>query len=162
AEAHWRSAEVIGTQAAFEDHLTRFPDCAFAGLAKVRIEALKKPQVAVVAPPVQPTAPSGSGATPAVGDYPETRGVYPVTAEKERALKLKDSFKECDQCPEMVVVPSGRFTMGSPANEKDRLSYEGPLHQVTFNRNFAVGRFAVTFEEWDACVADSGCNGYRP
>ena len=33
---------------------------------------------------------------------------------------------------------------------------------MTFARSFAVGKFAVTFEEWDACVADGGCNGYRP
>ena len=33
---------------------------------------------------------------------------------------------------------------------------------MTFARPFAVGRFAVTFDEWDACAADGGCNGYRP
>ena len=40
--------------------------------------------------------------------------------------------------------------------------YEGPQRRVTFARQFAVGKFAVTFDEWDACVADGGCNGYRP
>ena len=39
---------------------------------------------------------------------------------------------------------------------------EGPQRRVTVPRPFAVGRFAVTFAEWDACVADGGCNGYRP
>src|SRR5262249_34603668 len=42
AEAHWKSAETIATRAAFEDHLARFSGCAFAGLAKAKIEALKK------------------------------------------------------------------------------------------------------------------------
>jgi len=51
---HWRSAESIATVAAFEDHLARFPNCAFAGLAKARIASLKS-KVAVVAPPVPPT-----------------------------------------------------------------------------------------------------------
>jgi Sulfatase-modifying factor enzyme 1 len=37
-----------------------------------------------------------------------------------------------------------------------------PPHRVTFARQFAVGRFAVTFDEWDACVAAGGCNGYKP
>jgi hypothetical protein len=41
AEAHWKSVESIGTTGAYEDHLTRFPNCAFAGLAKARIDALK-------------------------------------------------------------------------------------------------------------------------
>ena len=52
--------------------------------------------------------------------------------------------------------------MGSPASEKERNSDEGPQHRVTFARQFAVGKFAVTFDEWDACVGDGGCNGHRP
>ena len=62
----------------------------------------------------------------------------------------------------MVVVPAGSFTMGSPANEKERWHNEGPQHSVRIGQAFAVGRFAVTFDEWDACVADGGCEGYRP
>jgi formylglycine-generating enzyme required for sulfatase activity len=52
--------------------------------------------------------------------------------------------------------------MGSPESELNRGRYEGPQHPVTFARPFAVGRFAVTFAEWDACVADGGCSGYIP
>jgi len=44
----------------------------------------------------------------------------PLSTERERGLKPSDSFRECDACPEMVVVPAGSFTMGSPADEKDR------------------------------------------
>src|SRR5262249_23239796 len=71
-------------------------------------------------------------------------------------------FKECDTCPEMIVVPAGSFMMGSPESEEKRSSDEGPQHRVTFSRQFAVGKFAVTFAEWDACVADGGCKGYKP
>jgi formylglycine-generating enzyme required for sulfatase activity len=85
-----------------------------------------------------------------------------LSREQERALKPKDVFKECDKCPEMVVVPRGNFTMGSPASEQGRDIDESPQHSVTIAKQFAVGRFAVTFDEWDACVADGGCNGYRP
>jgi formylglycine-generating enzyme required for sulfatase activity len=85
-----------------------------------------------------------------------------LTVAEERALKPMDNFKECDICPEMVVAPSGSFTMGSPQNEPERDNSESPQHQVTFARSFAVGRFALTFDEWDACVADGGCRGYRP
>ena len=42
------------------------------------------------------------------------------------------------------------------------LSNEGPQHNVTIARQFAVGQFELTFDEWDACVADGGCNGYKP
>src|SRR5262252_2968505 len=86
----------------------------------------------------------------------------PLSAAEERVLKPKDSFKECAQCPEMVVVPAGSFTMGSPDSEEGRIEEEGPQHRVTFGKSFGVGKFAVTFEEWDSCVADGGCNGYTP
>jgi formylglycine-generating enzyme required for sulfatase activity len=62
----------------------------------------------------------------------------------------------------MIVVPAGSFTIGSPTNEPGRSPAEGPQHMVTFARQFAVGQFEVTFDEWDACVADGGCNGYKP
>jgi len=73
-----------------------------------------------------------------------------------------ETFSDCAKCPEMVVVPAGSFTMGSPQSEKGRTYYEGPQHRVTFSQPFAVGKYAVTFDEWDACVADGGCNGYKP
>ena len=47
--------------------------------------------------------------------------------------------------------------MGSPAGEDDRNDDEGPQHQVTIAKPFAVGKFEVTFAEWDACVAAGGC-----
>jgi formylglycine-generating enzyme required for sulfatase activity len=67
----------------------------------------------------------------------------------------------CPICPEMVVAPAGTFTMGSPPSEPDRRADEEQV-RVTIAQPFAVGKFAVTFEQWDACVADGGCNGYRP
>ena len=67
----------------------------------------------------------------------------------------------CSFCPEMVGVPAGRFTMGSPASEAQRESREVQV-SVTIARPSAVGKFAVTFDEWDACVADGGCNGHKP
>jgi formylglycine-generating enzyme required for sulfatase activity len=59
----------------------------------------------------------------------------------------------------MVIVPSGSFLMGSPASEAGRLSDENPQHLVTIGKPFAAGKFAVTFAEWDACLADGGCAG---
>ena len=73
-----------------------------------------------------------------------------------------DTFKDCDVCPEMVVIPAGQFMMGSPPYEEERHPDESPQHQVTIRQTFAVGKYEVTFREWDACVAGGGCNGYRP
>jgi len=80
-----------------------------------------------------------------------------LSSKEEAALKPKHIFKECDECPVMVVVPSGRFIMGSPDSEAGSNDNEGPQHPVAFPHQFAVGRYAVTFEEWDACVADMAC-----
>jgi formylglycine-generating enzyme required for sulfatase activity len=55
-------------------------------------------------------------------------------------------------CPDMIVVPRGKFEMG----EKEQ------QHEVTIAEPFAVSRFAVTFDQWDACVAGSGCDNYLP
>ena len=71
-------------------------------------------------------------------------------------------FRDCAACPEMVVVPAGSFTMGSPAWEEGRYDDEGPQHEVTIDSAFAVGVYEVTFAEWDACADAGGCWGYRP
>jgi hypothetical protein len=57
AEAHWKSAEAIGTLEAYQDHLVRFPNCTFADLARARIDSLKS-KVAVAAPQATPTLPT--------------------------------------------------------------------------------------------------------
>jgi WD40 repeat protein/formylglycine-generating enzyme required for sulfatase activity len=81
-----------------------------------------------------------------------------LSANRELALKPGDRFRECGKdCPEMVVVPAGEFLMGSAASEKGRNDREGPQHGVTIAKPFAISRFAVTFDEWDACVKVNGC-----
>lgn len=83
---------------------------------------------------------------------------YILTSAAEAALKPGDpSFNECADCPDMVVLPAGSFMMGAPVSEPDRSDDEGPQREVTFARPFAVGKFEVTFEQWDACVAGGGC-----
>lgn len=59
-------------------------------------------------------------------------------------------FRDCSECPEMVVIPAGSFDMGSPYHEKGRWDSEGPVHKVTFGEPFAVGRFEVTQAEWES------------
>ncbi len=91
------------------------------------------------------------------------------------AQEALSTFKDCDVCPEMVVIPGGSFVMGSRSREESLIEVdrhpvmglyffdnEGPQHRVTIRHPFAVGKYEVTFREWDACVADGGCNGYRP
>ncbi len=60
-------------------------------------------------------------------------------------------FKDVDApwCPEMVVIPKGEFLMGAPDNEAERRDNEGPQHRVTIGYRFALGRYPVTFDEYD-------------
>ncbi|MEZ5930743.1 MAG: SUMF1/EgtB/PvdO family nonheme iron enzyme [Alphaproteobacteria bacterium] len=60
-------------------------------------------------------------------------------------------FKDIEEfwCPEMVKIKSGSFLMGSPKDESGHLADEGPQHRVIIRRDFALGRYPVTFEEYD-------------
>jgi Sulfatase-modifying factor enzyme 1 len=79
-----------------------------------------------------------------------------LTPDQERALKPGSEFTECSGgCPSMVVVPAGKFLMGSP--EGIGLDTEHPQHEVGIARPFAVGKYEVTMAEWDACVAAGVC-----
>lgn len=71
------------------------------------------------------------------------------------------TLRDCDNCPEMVVLSGGLFTMGSPANETGRGRDEGPQREVAISP-FAIGKYEITFAQWDACLAGGGCNGYSP
>jgi len=66
--------------------------------------------------------------------------------------KPGDIFRDCSQCPELVLVPAGFFEMGS--NDSP---FEKPVHRVHIARAFAVGRREITTAEWDQCVAAGSC-----
>jgi hypothetical protein len=126
------------------------------------------PSASTSVSPQVPVSPSRLQPVPVTSPNIDVNALSP---ERERALRPGDTFKECSKCPEMIVVPAGTFTMGAPESERDEVRDqnpqirhldERPQHQVTFDRAFAVGKFAVTFEEWDTCVADGGCNGFNP
>ncbi|MDP6563662.1 MAG: SUMF1/EgtB/PvdO family nonheme iron enzyme [Alphaproteobacteria bacterium] len=93
---------------------------------------------------------------------PQQRRIKPAVGVYPKRYRPGDTFKDCPGCPEMVVVPAGSFRMGSPADEPQRDDDEGPQHRVTIPAPFAVGKYEVTFAQWDACVAAGGCGGYRP
>jgi formylglycine-generating enzyme required for sulfatase activity len=75
-----------------------------------------------------------------------------------RAPGAVTEFKDCASCPHMVVVPAGEFTMGSPPAEQQAEAQ----HRVTIAVPFAVSKFEITFDDWNACVSDGGCDNARP
>jgi formylglycine-generating enzyme required for sulfatase activity len=88
-----------------------------------------------------------------------------LAAGAEQAVKRGEplTFRECAKdCPEMIVVPAGKFMMGRPPWEKGytrETDSQRHQHEVTIARSFAVAKFDVTFTDWDACVAVGGCRG---
>jgi formylglycine-generating enzyme required for sulfatase activity len=80
-------------------------------------------------------------------------------APTSTAAGAGDAFRDCEHCPEMVPLPSGSFMMGAGRKQKQRLKYvqwAEPQHKVTIGYPFAIGRFEVTVDEFDAYVKETG------
>ena len=112
--------------------------------------------------------PAGEASTKTLGILIGAALILATAAHDARATKWPkspaagDVIQDCDECPEMVVVPAGSFRMGSPPSEEGRFDNEGPMRRVTISEPFAVGKYEVTFAEWDACVSAGGCKGRKP
>ena len=142
--------------------------------AEKRIEELK-PQVAMVAPPTKTTEPAPKSIAPSSTSKTRPTACDGVdvsvgSAGERQCIKPGSGkstwFKDCPTCPEMVVAPAGRFTMGSPANEPGRSDNEDQV-AVTIPAPLAVGRYAVTRGEFADFVQDrnystsGGCYAWK-
>ena len=139
-----------GGDATLEDAIKRFQ--AKAGLTPdgqitpSLLAVLRATRTQVAALPVTPKP---GAAVPGIGTGP---------LEHE----VGSTFKDCESCPDMVVVPAGRYRMGAAKGEKGHQPAEEPQHDVTVAAPLAVGKFEVTFDEWEACALEGGCGGLRP
>lgn len=84
---------------------------------------------------------------------PDPSAAVQSAAAPSAARKPGTVFRDCSDCPEMVVVPAGKFVMGWDGGDRG----ERPAHEVVIAKPFAIGKFEVTFDDWDACVAGGGC-----
>ena len=75
---------------------------------------------------------------------------------RDRPVLIVSSGSSFEFEPEMVIVPAGEFFMGSPPSEPERKGYEGPQHLVRIEHPFAIGKYEVTFEEYDAFAQATG------
>jgi formylglycine-generating enzyme required for sulfatase activity len=96
-----------------------------------------------------PIAPRPGGPVPGIGGGP---------LEHE----VGSTFKDCETCPDMVVMPAGRFLMGASKAEKGHQPDEEPQHEVTVAAPLAISKYEITFDEWEACALEGGCGNYRP
>jgi formylglycine-generating enzyme required for sulfatase activity len=85
---------------------------------------------------------------------PTSQAPAPVTAPQQQAFPIGGAFRDCPDCPEMVVLPGGAFQMGAEGGEQGRP--EGPVRTVTIPRPFAVGKTEVTTAQYEAFVRETG------
>ena len=91
------------------------------------------------------------------GDEPT---LHSVRLERVPGENFADELSSGGKGPEMVLIPQGRFQMGCLARRGCE-DNETPVRFVDI-RSFALSKNEVTFDQWDACVLEDGCNGYRP
>ncbi len=120
-----------------------------------RAAADPRPGEAVIAPPPRRSLPAiqnlhGWSAAQVQALQQQTAQVLEV------AVELHDTLKDGSQGPIMLVIPAGEFMMGSPENEPERQDSEGPQHKVVITKPFAMGRYAVTFEDYDRFCEATG------
>jgi len=128
----WRSIQAGGDIESHEAYLSRYPKGTFAAPALVKIDKLKQQKQLADATPPKPKAPS------------------PVNPAAKKAGQV---FRDCPDCPEMVVIPAGSFRMGDLSGSGD--DDEKPVHRVTIPRPFAVGKYEVTQAEWRAVMGSN-------
>ncbi|WP_423766650.1 formylglycine-generating enzyme family protein [Cupriavidus necator] len=177
----WESIKNSNYAADYEAYLKQYPNGRFAGLAKARLERLAAsapaPKAQPPAPAPAPAPPPRAGATasgqvsrsppPAAAPAPPApaaaaRPSAPAAAaprtgtagEGVAGTTLRTAeIRDCPACPALVTVPAGSFTMGSSASDPA----EKPPHHVAIAQPFAIGRYEVTVEQWNACADAGGC-----
>ena len=134
----WQSIAGSRNAADFEAYLEQFPNGVFARLARNRVAALG---AAAVDPPAVARPRPGSGTRPAADS--------PVTPTRGR------EFRDCDDCPEMVVIPAGSFRMGCVSGSDDCSDRERPVRDVEV-ASFALAKYEVTRGQFAAFAAATG------
>jgi formylglycine-generating enzyme required for sulfatase activity/serine/threonine protein kinase len=105
-------------------------------------------------PAAQPQPPAAQ--PPAAPPKPESVGRLPETAAPKPPPVVVRGFKDCPECPELVLVPAGRGKIGAGEAEKTRETDDLPVRVVTISRPFAMGRYEVTRDEFAAFVEATG------
>ena len=127
----WDPIKDTRSAAVLDAYAKQFAGTVYAVLARERLVELQRADQQRVASVQQPVTAPEQRREPA-GEVPQ----------------VGQSFRDCnDGCPEMVVVPAGEFMMGEGKDQR----------RTTIPQPFAVGKFEVTFAEWEACVSGGGC-----
>jgi formylglycine-generating enzyme required for sulfatase activity len=167
--AFWESIKDSTHVSDYEAYLKAYPKGRFEALAQARIARLrampgKGAAVAEPAPapaasakparePARPTAPTKERETPAKAAVPAAIVAAPAAAPANRPAAAGAEVKDCPACPTLIALPAGSFTMGSNSSDPS----EKPAHQVAISTPFAIGKYEVTVQQWNACVDAGSC-----
>lgn len=130
----WDTIRTSENPAEYRAYLNAYPTGLFAPLAKTREQFFRDRAGGAVASAAPPAAPAPRAA--------------PAGAR---------TLRDCENCPEITLLPAGSFEMGS----NELYEFEKPVRTVTIRSGFYIGTNEVTFQEWDACVDQGGC-AHRP
>ncbi len=160
-----RLMRAAGIKGAWEMRFS--PSRAIGGILKSEVVVSKeKPK-----PTDEQITPQSTNTTKSTGSLPARETLPPppapalpipseaVPATSQSRYKVGDTFSDCDMCPEMIIIPAGKFVMGEADGG---MTGDAPATPVSLKRSIAIGRFEVTFAEWDACVSGGGCSAYKP
>ncbi|ACC72973.1 protein of unknown function DUF323 [Paraburkholderia phymatum STM815] len=169
----WESIKDSNYASDYEAYLKAYPNGRFATLAKARIDRLKAsaqatPPATHAAPASAPPRPAAAGApapTPTPSPAPQaapkaaaTPAPAPASAPATAHAAAGGETRDCAACPVMISLPAGLFTMGSNSDDPS----EKPPHRVTISAPFAIGKYEVTVEQWNACADVNGCPKLTP
>jgi formylglycine-generating enzyme required for sulfatase activity len=170
----WNSIKDSNYPGDYEAYLKAYPNGRFATLAHARIDRLRAAATSNTPPTATPAAPSVAPAPQAARPTPPastpapkpTASAAPPAAPPAAAVAQKPvthapvagESRDCATCPIMITVPAGSFSMGSSTDDPS----EKPVHHVTIGAPFAIGKYEVTVDQWNACVAANGCQKLTP
>ncbi|MEL6746557.1 MAG: formylglycine-generating enzyme family protein, partial [Pseudomonadota bacterium] len=105
--------------------------------------------------------PANAGASPPVSEVltiPDLAGMCVGLSPQPDGTCLEpgDAFQECEACPELLVVPPGTVTVGSPEDEPHRTADEGPQTEIGVATPFAMARHEITRDQFAVFVEHSG------
>jgi formylglycine-generating enzyme required for sulfatase activity len=165
----WESIKDSKQASDYEAYLKAYPNGRFAVLARTRIDSLraaapKEEAAAAAAAKNAPPAAAAKNVPPAAPVAPPRRApahVPPPAVVERKAAPASPAaagaalgeLNDCTACPAMVSIAPGSFTMGSNTSDPS----EKPAHRVTLGNGFAIGKYEVSVEQWNACADAGAC-----
>ena len=129
------------------------PASGAPNVATVQEPVKAAPQVASIGPPPPPAqaVPQAQTVTVPLRDpqlAPPKAAALPIVPAPEDG-----AMHDCRDCPALVVIQPGNFTMGSATGDTS----SRPAHKITISKPYAIGKYEVTVAEWQACVQAGAC-----